>query len=359
MGTSADRLVIPILDRILVVDDEPLVRNLLAEYLSGEGYCCDVAASGREALQRLNEEPFSLVIADIRMPELNGLQLLDRITAGYPDVAAIMITAVIDLETAIHTMKQGAYDYITKPFNLDQVVTSVRRALRLRQERLDSRRVALNLESLVKNKAVALNSALEDLNDQHKVTLEVLVKALDARGHETQCHSQRVQAYTLRLAEQFKFTQAQMVDLARGALLHDIGKIGVPDSILLKPGKLTSEEWDEIKKHPTIGYNILKDVRFLDRVAWMVLCHHERFDGSGYPHSLKGEQIPLEARIFSVLDAYDAMTSDRPYRPAMCTEAARAVLVAHAGTQFDDLVVREFLNVPQVEWRRISEQYAE
>jgi putative nucleotidyltransferase with HDIG domain len=359
MGISAERLVIPILDRILVVDDEPLVRNLLAEYLSGEGYLCEVAASGREALQKLGEVPFSLVIADIRMPEVNGLQLLDRITSGYPDVAAIMITAVIDLETAIHTMKQGAFDYITKPFNLDQVVESVRRALRLRQERLDSRKVAQNLEHLVKNKAVALNSALEDLHDQHKVTLEVLVKALDARGHETQCHSQRVQAYTLRLARQFNFTDSQMVDLSRGALLHDIGKIGVPDSILLKPGKLTLEEWDEIKKHPTIGYNILKDVRFLDRVAWMVLCHHERFDGSGYPHSLKGDQIPLEARIFSVLDAFDAMTSDRPYRPAMPSEAARAVLVTHAGTQFDDQVVREFLGVPQADWHRIAEQYSE
>jgi putative two-component system response regulator len=341
-------------DRILIVDDEPLVRTLLSQYLVREGYECQLATTGREALQKLSSSTFALVIADIRMPELSGLQLLEGIAQRFPDVATIIVTAIIDIDTAIYAMKQGAYDYITKPFNLEQLAESVKRALQLRRTRLESKRISQNLEALVRKKAFALSTALHDLKDQHKTTLEVLIKALDARGHETQCHSQRVQAYTLRLAQQFDFDTLQLMDLARGALLHDIGKIGVPDNILLKPGKLTSDEWGQIRKHPTIGYEILQGVKFLDRVAWMVLCHHEKWDGTGYPQSLRGDQIPLEARIFAVLDAYDAITSTRPYREAMSAEVARTAILANAGTQFDEKVVEEFLRVPQNDWDEIS-----
>ncbi len=359
MSASLSGLMLATPDRILVVDDEPLVRHLLAEYLQGEGFACETASTGREALDKLNAESFSLVIADIRMPELNGLQLLENLTVKHPEVAAIMITAVVDIDTAIYSMKQGAYDYITKPFNLEQVVDSVRRALELRKTRLDTKKAAQSLEVLVKSKAQDLNTALQDLDDQRRVTLEVLIKALDARGHETQCHSQRVQAYTIRLAREFGFTEQQMVDLGRGALLHDIGKIGVPDHILLKPGRLTEAEWTEIRKHPTIGFNILQGVRFLDRVAWMVLCHHERYDGTGYPNGLRKDQIPLEARIFALLDAYDAMTSNRPYREAMRVEVVRTALSEQAGRQFDAEVMKAFLAVPQRDWDEIGEQYSE
>jgi putative nucleotidyltransferase with HDIG domain len=345
-------------DRILVVDDEAMVRSLLSDYLQREGYECDTASSGREALERLNSDSFSLVIADIRMPEIDGLQLLEGISQRFPDIATIVVTAVVDIDTAIYTMKQGAYDYITKPFNLEKVGESVKRAINLRRTRLESKRISQNLEALVRKKAFALSTALHDLKDQHKTTLEVLIKALDARGHETQCHSQRVQAYTLRLARQFDFDSLQLMDLARGALLHDIGKIGVPDSILLKPGKLTPEEWNEIRKHPTIGYEILQGVKFLDRVAWMVLCHHEKYDGTGYPQGLRGDAIPLEARIFAVLDAYDAITSTRPYREAMSPEVARMAIVANAATQFDERVVEEFLRVPQSDWDDIARLYS-
>ncbi|RPJ53774.1 MAG: response regulator [Acidobacteria bacterium] len=344
-------------DRILVVDDEPLVRSLLSEYLCNEGYECDLAATGRDALTKLATGSFSLVVADIRMPELNGLQLLEGIAQRFPDVATIIVTAIADIDTAIYAMKQGAYDYIIKPFNLEQVAESVKRALQLRRTRLESKRISQNLEALVRKKAFALSTALHDLKDQHKTTLEVLIKALDARGHETQCHSQRVQAYTLRLAQQFDFDTLQLMDLARGALLHDIGKIGVPDGILLKPGKLTQDEWSYIRKHPTIGHEILQGVKFLDRVAWMVLCHHEKWDGTGYPQGLKGEQIPLEARIFAILDAYDAITSTRPYREAMSSDVARTAIIANAGTQFDEKVVEEFLKVPQSDWDEISQKF--
>ncbi len=345
-------------EKVLIVDDEAIVRNLLSEYLREQGFDCDVAGTGREAVDKLATSGYALVIADIRMPEMNGIQLLENISQRFPDVATIVVTAVCDIQTAIHTMKQGAYDYITKPFNLEHVGEAVKRALQLRRTRIDSKRISQNLEALVRKKAFALSSALHDLKDQHKSTLEVLIKALDARGHETQCHSQRVQAYTLRLAQEFDFDTLQLMDLARGALLHDIGKIGVPDGILLKPGKLTPDEWGEIRKHPTIGYEILKGVKFLDRVAWMVLCHHEKYDGTGYPQNLKGDEIPLEARIFAVLDAYDAITSTRPYREAMSPEVARTAIVGNAGTQFDPKVVEEFLKVPQSEWDEIAQKYS-
>ncbi len=346
-------------DRILVVDDEPLVRDLLSSYLSSSGYDCETASSGLEALDKLRQGPVSLVIADICMPELNGLQLLDSLSREYPDTAAIMITAVADMETAIGTMKQGAYDYITKPFNLDKVAQSVGNALTRRQSRLEVQQSSRDMERMVSEKSAALVQAVEDLQDHREMTLDVLVKVLDARGHETQVHSQRVQAYTLRLAVEMEFPRERTVDLARGALLHDIGKIGIPDSILLKPGRLTPPEWAQMKEHTTIGYKILKGAKFLDRVADMVLSHHERFDGKGYPRGLRGEEIPVEARMFSILDAYDAMTSNRPYRDALSVEYARTEIERNCGTQFDQEIVEHFRRVPIDDWLEIGARYRE
>lgn len=357
MSASQGPLPEHVANQILVVDDEPTVRTLLSEYLNSEGFACEMAGTGREALEKLDLKEYDVVITDIRMPELNGVQLLENLSEKHPDIATIMITAVANLDTAVQTMKRGASDYITKPFNLGQVVSSVKRALDLRQTRLADRKTSDELQDLVRQKSAQLNSVLQDLTDHRKMTLDVLMKALDARGHETQSHSQRVQAYTVRLAREFGFSDERLVNLARGALLHDIGKIGVPDSILLKPGKLTPKEWKQMREHPAIGCQILKEVKFLEPVAWMVLCHHERMDGQGYPQGLRGEEIPLESRIFAIFDAYDAMTSDRPYHKAMSVEAARRIIQDCAGTQFDPKVVEAFLKVPQQDWDRIQSHY--
>ena len=314
---------------ILVVDDEPTVRGLLCDCLSREGIACEVAATGREAAEKLKSRAYAVVITDIRMPELNGLELVELLESSYPDVVPIMITAVADLDTAVQTMKHGACDYITKPFDLDQVLRSVKRALNLRHARVQHKESFRDLQSAIHQKSKELNLVAQDLTNQQEMTLRALMKALDARGHETQCHSQRVQAYTIRLAQQFDFQGERMVNLARAALLHDI------------------------------GYEILKGVQFLEQVAWTVLCHHERYDGRGYPQGLQGEKIPLESRIFAVLDAYDAMTSDRPYREALSVTEARSRIVVAAGAQFDDLVISEFLKVPQADWDRIKAQYNE
>ncbi len=341
-------------DHILVVDDEPMIRDGLSEYLNSEGFVCETATTGHEALERLSSQPFALVVTDLQMPEMNGVQLIESLSKKHPDVASIMITGVGDLDTAVQTMKHGASDYITKPFDLRQVVGSVKRALELRHTHLQIKKTSEDLQAVVHKKSAEFNAALQDLCDHREMTLDILMRALDARGHETQTHSQRVQAYTVRLAQQFGLNGDRMLNLARGALLHDIGKIGVSDSILLKPGKLTPKEWEQMKKHPTIGYQILKGVKFLEQSACMVLCHHERIDGRGYPQGLRGTEIPLEARIFSVLDAYDAMTVDRPYRKALSAEEACSRIMADADTQFDPKVVEEFLKVPQPHWNQIK-----
>jgi putative nucleotidyltransferase with HDIG domain len=342
---------------VLVVDDEPLIRESLAEFLQSRGFFCETAASGKDALGVLQSRSFELVITDMRMPDLNGLQLLEHLTHKDPDAAIIMITGVNEVDTAVHAMKKGAADYITKPFDLDKVSSSITRALHLRRLRLDNKKNTQSLEVIVRKKSSALNMALENIKEHDDIILDVLAKALDARGHETHSHSKRVQAYTVRLAQQFGIRSKRMEDLSRGALLHDIGKIGISDTILLKPGTLEPDEQMKMRRHPIIGSQILQGVKFLDQVSKMVLHHHERYDGLGYPMGLKAEEIPIEARLFAVMDTYDAMTSDRPYRKALSPEIARREITSKAGSQFDPDAVREFLKIPQLEWDKISAKF--
>lgn len=342
---------------ILVVEDEPLIRENLADYLRQQDYQCETAESGKEALEKLQQKNFDLVITDIRMPGFTGVELLQEISHSYPDTAVIMITAVADLQTAVQSMKQGAYDYITKPFHLEKVMESVRSALHVCAVRKEDQQITQRLKAVVQSKSSALDLALQDLELHRGMTLEALVRALDAREHETQCHSLRVQAYTLRLAEELDFTEDQLTDLGRGALLHDIGKMGISDSILLKPGHLTDSEWKEMRKHPAIGYEIVRGIKFLRNSAQLILCHHERFDGGGYPNGLSGEEIPLEAQIFAVIDTYDAITSNRPYRQAKSTEHAREEIQAQSGSQFASRIVDLFLRIPQYDLDQIAEQY--
>lgn len=343
---------------ILIVEDEPLIRENLADYLRQQKYRCETAGSGQEALEKFQKKKFDLVITDIRMPGFSGVELLQKISHSYPDTAVIMITAVADLQTAVQSMRQGAYDYITKPFNLEKVMESVRHALHTCAVRKEDQQITQRLKAIVQTKSSALDLALKDLELHRSMTLEALVRALDAREHETQCHSLRVQAYTLRLAEELDFGEDQLTDLARGALLHDIGKIGISDTILLKPGNLTESEWTEMRKHPVIGYEIVRGIKFLHNCAQLILCHHERFDGGGYPNGLSGEKIPLEARMFAVIDAYDAITSNRPYRQALSPQHAREEIEAQPGSQFDPRIAELFVGIPQKDLDQIAEQYS-
>ena len=354
---------------LLIVDDEEVIREVLTERLSAEGYRCDSARDVPQALAKLhNGGGYGLVLSDIDMPGDNGITLLKKIKETFPDIDVVMVTGMLDLDMAVGSIRMGASDYITKPFNLDQVLLTVERTLEKRRLTLDNRRYQESLESMVEERTrevrrkgeqieklySELRTAFEQIHATYETTLEALMEALDTRDTETQGHSRRVSEYTVTVARQLGLREPDLTQIRWGALLHDVGKIGVPDAILRKPAKLTPEEWIEMRKHPELGRRILCNIKFLENAVPIVYCHQERYDGSGYPRGLKGDQIPLGARIFAVVDTLDAMTMDRPYRKALPYERARHEIQTYAGRQFDPEVVRAFLEIPDATWLEIN-----
>ncbi|MBM3792007.1 MAG: HD domain-containing protein, partial [Acidobacteria bacterium] len=242
-----------------------------------------------------------------------------------------------------------------KPFDLVRLRRSLLQAVERNSLLVENRHYQQELEQKVLFRTQGLNQALKEVEDSYRVTLEALVTALDAREHETHSHSKRVCAYTERLARQLGVNGSALVEIGRGALLHDVGKIGVPDSILLKPARLTDAEWRVMKRHPRTGHDILGGIRFLSAAAEIVLSHQERWDGHGYPQGLAGKDIPIGARIFAVVDTLDAMTSDRPYRKALSFQAAIEEIRRCSGTQFDPCIVDAFLSIPAPNWVEIHD----
>jgi putative nucleotidyltransferase with HDIG domain len=340
--------------RILIVDDDEGIRSVLFQFLS-QTHECVLAHSAFEALNKIRHNQFALAISDVMMPGMTGMELLRLIKKHHPETAVIMLTGALNVHMAVDALRLGATDFVTKPFQLEAVQRAVERALDRRQIMIDSREYRKGLEQKVQERTLELNGALHEIEESYKITLEALVMALDAREHETQAHSLRVREYSLTLARELGLPPEQVVHIGRGALLHDVGKIGVPDSILLKPAKLTAEEWNEMKKHPQIGYEILSGIDFLAPAAAIVLAHQERWDGTGYPKRLRHTEIPLGARIFAVVDAVDAMTSDRPYRMALSFEYAIEEVRRCTGTQFDPGVAEAFLGMPLHIWTRIHD----
>ena len=286
--------------------------------LTTANYKCRQAASGMEALALLESgEEFELMLSDLMMANLDGIGLLERTKERFPEMPVVMVTAVHDISVALAAIRNGAYDYLLKPFEREQLLATVRRALENRRLKLENRAYQTNLESLVAapHRAIA-KSLCVDLERSYDITLEALGDALDMKDAETEGHSKRVTAFTIAIARAMGLSKDQIAVIARGAFLHDIGKMAIPDAILRKPGKLTPDEILIMQEHCYHGYEILKKIPFLGEAAEIVYAHQERYDGTGYPRGLKGEQIPLGARIFSVADTLDAITSDRPYRPA-------------------------------------------
>jgi putative nucleotidyltransferase with HDIG domain len=342
--------------KVFVVDDEPMVSSVLCRYLAGEGFECRSSDEAPEALKAVETEAFDLVITDIDMPERDGVWLLKEIKARFPDLPVLMLTGLSTVQAAIHCLRIGADDYLRKPVDFSELLTASQRALEKCRLVRENRQYQRELEKRVEERTASLNQALREIQATYQTTLEALAAALDARERETGFHSQRVMRFTVALARRLGVQKSRMEGIARGALLHDIGKIGVPDSILLKPGKLTEDEWVEMRKHPELGYRILKRIPFLEEAREIVLSHQERWDGKGYPRGLSGEQIVLGARIFAVVDTLDAMTSDRCYRRALPYRAAREEITRCSGTQFDPLVVDAFLSIPEEDWTRMRRQ---
>jgi len=339
--------------RILVVDDEAPVRSMIGATLERQGYEIEQAISGTQAVECLARGPFDLVLTDIVMQDGNGIALLERIHADQPHLPVVMVSAIHDISVAIDSMRRGAYDYLLKPFEREHLVATVQRALDHRQALQESHNYQQNLEQVVRARTEMLRQAMEDLEHSYDVTLEALGDALDLKDSETEGHSKRVTAYTIALARAMGIPPMEIKVIARGAFLHDIGKMAIPDEILRKPGKLTAEEEEIMRDHCTRGYHILRKIPFLSEAAAIVYTHQEHYDGNGYPSKLRGSEIPIGARIFAVADAMDAITSDRPYRKARSFDAAREEILRCSGSQFDPAVVEVFLRIPTELWHEL------
>lgn len=332
--------------QILITEDEEAIRRLLRRHLASLGHETLTAEDGFQAVQIAAREEIDIVLSDINMPGLGGIEMVRQIKALKPEIPIVMISALQDMQTVREALRAGAYDYLSKPFQLMDVADTVARAffqVRLVRENQQYQR---RLERKVAEQAKALASVYLD-------TIEALISALDAREQETGNHSERVSNYARSLAMQMGLSEEAIDVVAQGALLHDIGKIGISDNILLKPAKLTPEEWVVMRTHPQVGYDILSKVPALKDAAQIVLAHQEKYDGTGYPNGLKAEEIPLGARTFAVVDTLDAMTTDRPYRKSLPFEAAREEIIRYSGTQFDPKIVEVFLSIAKEEWERL------
>ena len=337
--------------RILVVDDEEAIREIVSSMLTSAHYKCKQARSGIEALALLDSgEEFELMLSDLMMAELDGIGLLERSKERFPDMPVVMVTAVHDISVALGALRNGAYDYVLKPFEREQLLATVRRALENRRLKLENREYQMKLEALVEARTEQLQKAMNSLERSYDITLEALGDALDLKDAETEGHSKRVTAFTIAMARAMGLSGEKIRVIARGAFLHDIGKMAIPDAILRKPGALTPEETEIMREHCFRGYQMLKKIPFLSEAAEIVYAHQERYDGTGYPRGLSGSEIPLGARIFSVADTLDAITSDRPYRAAQSIAVAREEVERFCGRQFDPEVVRIFMEMPETIW---------
>lgn len=383
MARELDELTRPTIEdsylRILVVEDEPELREQVVETLAEFGFGCQVAENAQAAVEILEAAQgssgtapegriitpvggryesvsldFGLVICDVRLPDRDGLWLLDQVTPNLPDVPVIMLTPVDRGRVAVECLRRGATDYLVKPIDMDDLLVSVHQALERRRLVMENRLYQTKLESLVQARTKELRTALERLRGSYSETLSALAAALDAREKETANHSARVADGCVNLLRKLGVEdEAALGAIEAGALLHDIGKIGIPDAILLKDGPLDDQERLIMRQHPQIGYEMLRGIRFLEPSLELVLYHQEKYDGSGYPYGLAGAEIPIEARAFAVVDAWDAMTNERPYRKPMATHLAAEELRDCSGAHFDPVVVEAFLAMKRTEGVRV------
>ena len=322
----------------LIVDDEPRLRQMLVHLMRNDGFTCFEAENGDAAIAVLERQPVTLVMSDLRMPKTDGMALLRQVRVRWPDTAVVMITAVADVEVAVRCLSTGAMDYLTKPFHLEEVRARVAQALEKRRLVLENRGYQESLQEKVAVQA----RRLEEL---FLASVQSLAEALEVKDPYTRGHSVRVSHYSVAIAREMGLGGELLRRIELGGHVHDIGKIGVREDLLNKPGKLTSEEYEHIMTHPIVGWRILAPLLAdTPEALAIVRSHHEWFDGRGIPDGLSGSNIPLEARIVAAADCFDAMTSDRPYRPGLSSDDALAEIVRCSGTQFDPEVVTAMLS---------------
>ena len=329
--------------RILIADDEEIICAVLSQRLTREGYSCVTAHNGKDALNHFYKEKFSLIISDIRMPDVDGLEFLKNVKAVRPTMMFIIMTGYPEIELAVEAIHLGVNDFLIKPFDLELAVFSVKKALEQKKMEEELESYHRSLKKLVEERTEKLQQAYLTLKKAYLDSVKVLAEAIDAKDTYTRGHSDRVRRMSLQIAVSLGFTEERREVLEYGALLHDIGKIGIEDEILRKPGPLSPEEFQTIQQHPLVGVKIVEGIEFFKDKIPMIRSHHEHFDGKGYPDGLVGEAIPLEARIIAVPDAFDAMASLRPHRTAMSPEDILLEMEKYKGKQFDPNILEIFL----------------
>jgi putative two-component system response regulator len=337
-----------------VVDDEYHITDVIHEHLLIEGFKADVTNTSADVMDMLASQPYDLAILDIYMPPPDGLTLLHQIRQEYPFMAVLMLTAFSDADTAAKAMRDGATDYIVKPYQNAQLISRIERALehsqllreRAQAQQLLEERVNEQTQKL-RAQSRQLSQMLERVLVTYRATLKALEAALDVRDQSAPGHCRRVAKLAVQLATRMGISGRDLVILEHGALLHDIGKMGIPDVILMKPGPLTEKEWETMRRHPEIGCNIVGHIDFLREALPIIRHHHEHFDGSGYPDELRGTEIPLLARIFAVADSYDAQTNERPYHTVHSVEAALQNLREETGSTYDPEIIEAFVAMIQ------------
>jgi len=330
-------------ERILIVDDEEMITVLIAQRLFREGYFCATANNGNEALNHFYKNHFSLMITDVKMPEMDGIDLLKNVKTINSNMMVIVMTSYPEIGVAVEAMRLGANDFLIKPIDLDLLVLSVRNALEKKRLREEVETYRNHLEKLVEERTAQLQQTLLGLKKAHLDSVKILAEVIDAKDPYTRGHSDRVRRMSMRIGMKMDFDQKKLENLVFGALLHDIGKMGIRDEVLQKKDHLTPEEYQYIQKHTVIGAKIVEGIDFFKDKIPMIRNHHEHFDGSGYPDGLIGEVIPLEARIIAVPDAFDAMTSLRPHRRAMPVGDVIVEMERGKGKQFDPNILDIFL----------------
>ncbi len=322
---------------VLIVDDEEIIRWILHRKLSKEGYTCDEAGDAEQALTKLKVDPRELVVLDINMPGRAGNELLPQIRTAFPETAVVMASGVTDTKVIAQCIRDGAHDYICKPFRLEEVLVSIGRAL-------EKRRLELQILECQKNLGNKFKQQVTEIRKLFLSAIETLVASLEAADPYTAGHSKEVTAIALNIGRRLELPAERLEDLNWGALLHDVGKIAVDPRILNKPDKLNPEEYRHIMTHAVVGPGLVRPL-VNSRVVEIISHHHDRYDGKGLDQIIAGEEIPLEARIVTVADAFNAMISDRPYRAAMTPEEALDEVKRNSGTQFDPMIASVLLEM--------------
>jgi putative nucleotidyltransferase with HDIG domain len=340
---------LPGLPNILIVDDESNLLKLVSMILIKNGFTSDMAHNLDEAYKAFSRKKYDIVFLDLGLPDGSGFKALERAIDIFPETLVVMITGVHDLQTAVSAIRKGAFDYITKPFSVMLFQDRFATVIEEWKSRTFTNSYQKYLEMLVKEKTDELINTVSKIEHVHDTTVFALGAALDLRDPETEEHCKRVSENSIRLGMILGIKGNRLRNLKWGAYLHDIGKIGTPENILLKKGPLSKEEFSVVKKHSILGQSMIKNIDFLVEASEVVLYHHEKYEGTGYPLGLRGDEIPLFARIFAIVDAFDAMTNDRPYRKALGLKKVRKELNRCSGTHFDPKILKNFLELPPIE----------